>query len=65
MSHSYVFTYAHYKPCSRVQSQEAVVIAIYDDLEALEKYQRHDSHVPVAMKLRSLCDAIGAVDFEY
>lgn len=44
---------------------DAVLIAVYDDLDALEKYARHDDHLPVVLKLKSLCDAIGSVDYEY
>ncbi|HVG19080.1 MAG TPA: Dabb family protein [Blastocatellia bacterium] len=44
---------------------DAALIASFDDLGALQKYQRHDDHLPVVMKLQSLCDAIGSVDYEF
>jgi hypothetical protein len=44
---------------------DAVLVAAYDDLEALEKYQRHDDHLAVVIKLQKLCDSIGSVDYEY
>ena len=47
------------------RSWDAVLIGIYDDLDALQRYQRHDDHVPIAMKMQRLCDAIASVDFEY
>jgi hypothetical protein len=47
------------------RSWDAVLIATYDDLAALEAYQRHDDHVPVALRLQQLCDAIGSVDYEF
>jgi Stress responsive A/B Barrel Domain len=47
------------------RSWDAALIAAYDDLGALETYQRHDDHLQVALKLRSMCDAIASVDFEY
>ena len=47
------------------RSWDAVLIATYDDLEALQKYTRHDDHVEVAVKLREICDAVGSVDFEF
>jgi Stress responsive A/B Barrel Domain len=47
------------------RSWDAVLIASYDDLGALQKYARHDDHLPVVLKLQSMCDAIGSVDFEY
>lgn len=47
------------------RSWDAVLIATYDDLGALDIYSRHDDHVEVALKLREICDAVGSVDFEY
>jgi hypothetical protein len=44
---------------------DAVEIATYDDLEALEAYTRHDDHLEVVLKLKEICDAIGSVDYEY
>lgn len=43
---------------------DAALIATFDDLEALQKYQRHDDHLPVVMRLQTLCDSIGSVDYE-
>jgi Stress responsive A/B Barrel Domain len=43
---------------------DAALIATFDDLEALQKYQRHDDHLPVVIKLQTLCDSIGSVDYE-
>jgi hypothetical protein len=47
------------------RSWDAVLIATYDDLEALERYNRHDDHMAAALKIRALCDSIGTVDYEY
>lgn len=47
------------------RSWDGALIATYDDLEALDKYIRHDDHAAAAVKLRALCDEIGAVDYEY
>jgi hypothetical protein len=47
------------------RSWDAVLVATYDDLEALQKYARHDDHLPVVMRLQKLCDAIGSVDYEF
>lgn len=44
---------------------DAVEIATYDDLGALETYIRHDDHVELVLKLREICDAIGSVDYEF
>lgn len=47
------------------RSWDAVLIATYDDLQALDTYSRNDDHVEVALKLREICDDVGSVDFEY
>jgi hypothetical protein len=47
------------------RSWDAVLIATYDDLQALETYTRHDDHVEVVLKLREISDAVGSVDYEY
>ncbi len=47
------------------RSWDAVLVATYDDLAALETYQRHDDHLTVALKLQQQCDAIGSVDYEF
>jgi hypothetical protein len=47
------------------RSWDAVLIATYDDLGALETYQRHDDHVTAALRLQQLSDAIGSVDYEF
>ncbi|HXG95023.1 MAG TPA: Dabb family protein [Blastocatellia bacterium] len=47
------------------RSWDAAIVASYDDLDTLERYQRHDDHVAVVMKLRQLTEATGSVDFEY
>lgn len=47
------------------RSWDGVIIGTYDDLDALQQYQRHDDHIPVVMKMQQLCDEIGVVDFEF
>jgi hypothetical protein len=47
------------------RSWDGVIIGTYDDLDALQKYQRHDDHIPVVMKMQRLCDEIASVDFEF
>lgn len=47
------------------RSWDGVIVATYDDLEALEIYTRHDDHVAAALKLRASVDAVGSVDYEY
>jgi len=43
---------------------DAVLIATFDDLEALQKYSRHDDHLPVVIRLQTICDSVGSVDYE-
>jgi hypothetical protein len=47
------------------RSWDAVLVATFDDLDALQKYARHDDHTAAALKVQAVCDAIGAVDYEY
>ena len=47
------------------RSWDAVLIATYDDLAALDHYTKHDDHVDVAGRLRAICDAVGSVDYEF
>jgi len=47
------------------RSWDAVLVATYDDLQALETYSKHDDHVEVVMKLREISDAVGSVDYEF
>jgi Stress responsive A/B Barrel Domain len=47
------------------RSWDAVLVASFDDLEALREYARHEDHLAAALKVQAACDAIGAVDYEY
>ena len=47
------------------RSWDGAIIGTYDDLDALQEYQRHDDHIPVVMKMQQLCDTFGVVDFEF
>ena len=49
---------------SSPRSWDAVLIGEYDDLASLDSYSRHQAHVDAAMKIRDLCEAVGAVDYE-
>lgn len=46
------------------RSWDIALIATFDDLAALDVYQRHDDHQPVVRTLRALCEALAAVDYE-
>ena len=45
------------------RSWDLVLVATYDDLEALQTYATHPDHVPVVELLKTLCDSIGSVDY--
>jgi hypothetical protein len=47
------------------RSWDLVLIATYDNLETLQQYAEHPEHVPVANFLKSICEQIGSVDYEY
>jgi hypothetical protein len=47
----------------RPRSWDAVLVATYADLDALEAYQVHEAHVVAAAKLRAVCESIGSVDY--
>jgi quinol monooxygenase YgiN len=45
------------------RSFDAVLVSTYADRDALDAYQRHETHVAVAARLRELCETIGSVDY--
>ena len=47
------------------RSWDAALVAVFDDLGALDHYSRHDDHVAVVMKLRELTEGAVSIDFEF
>lgn len=47
------------------RSWDAALVAVFDDLGALDVYSRHDDHVAVVMKLQPLSEGAVSVDFEF
>jgi hypothetical protein len=45
------------------RSWDVVLIATFDDLDALQTYATHPDHVPVAELLKALCTDVGSVDY--
>ena len=45
------------------RSWDLVLVATYDDLDALKTYTTHPDHVPVAELLKALCTDVGSVDY--
>jgi quinol monooxygenase YgiN len=45
------------------RSWDAILVSTYADRDSLDAYQRHETHVAVAARLRDLCESIGSVDY--
>ena len=46
------------------RSYDIVLIAEFENREALEIYGEHENHLPVVKIMRSLCSNSGVVDYE-
>jgi hypothetical protein len=44
---------------------DAVLIGEYDDLAALNSYDKHEAHVQAATRMKAVCEAVGSVDYEF
>jgi hypothetical protein len=47
------------------RSYDFALVADFENLDAMKRYQVHPTHVPVVGQVRSLSASILAVDFEY
>jgi hypothetical protein len=45
------------------RSYDFAVTALFANPAALDRYQNHPEHVPVAAKLRTMCESLVTVDF--
>ena len=45
------------------RSFDYALVATYEDLEALKRYQAHPDHLPVLAKVREITEKVLAVDF--
>ena len=41
------------------------LVSTFDDWAALDRYKPHPSHQVVLKKVKALCEAVQAIDFEY
>jgi hypothetical protein len=41
------------------------LVASYQDLAALDRYSKHEHHLPVVARGKEICEQIAAVDYEY
>ncbi len=47
------------------RSFDAALVASYADLDALDRYARHEHHLPVVNRAKEICHQVVAVDYEY
>jgi len=46
------------------KSYDFAIVALFANLEALDRYQTHPRHLPAAKKMQEICDDIITADFE-
>ena len=46
------------------RSFDLALVATYADLAALDRYAKHEDHLPVIARARELCAQVAAVDYE-
>jgi hypothetical protein len=46
------------------RSYDFALVALFANLQALERYQKHPEHLPVVQQIRSLCQSVVTVDFQ-
>lgn len=46
------------------RSYDFALISLFDDLEALQRYQVHPDHQAVVAHVKTICSSVLAVDFE-
>lgn len=47
------------------RSYDFALVSAFDDMEAMQRYQVHPKHLPVAAKVRELSESVLAVDFTF
>ena len=45
------------------RSYDFAIVALFANLEALDRYQTHPRHLPVVKKIQEICDHVSTVDF--
>ena len=46
------------------KSYDFAIVALFANLETLDRYQTHPHHLPVIKKIQEICDNVVTVDFE-
>ena len=47
------------------RSFDLALMATYDDLAALDRYAKHEHHLPVIERSKEICEQIVAADYEF
>jgi hypothetical protein len=46
------------------RAYDVVLIASFDDRQALDRYARHPDHQPVLQRTSEICESVAVVDYE-
>jgi hypothetical protein len=47
------------------RSFDLALMAVYADLAALDRYARHEHHLPVVARSKEICEQVVSVDYEF
>lgn len=47
------------------RSFDLALVASYADLSALDRYTKHEAHLPVIERSRQICEQVASVDYEF
>jgi len=47
------------------RSFDLALVAVYADLAALDRYARHEHHLPVVARSKEICEQVVSVDYEF
>jgi hypothetical protein len=46
------------------RSYDCAIVALFANMDTLERYQTHPQHLPVTGKIQEICESVNTVDFE-
>jgi quinol monooxygenase YgiN len=44
---------------------DLALVASYADLDALDRYAKHEHHLPVIARAKEICEQVASVDYEF
>mgnify|MGYP000131392628 CR=1 FL=1 len=44
---------------------DLALVSSYADLDALDRYAKHEHHLPVIARAKEICEQVASVDFEF